>query len=208
MEKETMKSYAVLTLVGVDAHGLLARASEFVVSHQGNITSDVTCSMGGSVAVVSLCFEFEDDSHQTRMQAMQNGMATLETDTRCACRLHSAVSPSPITRISPDYLPTAYGASVVSDDAPGLLKELSALCKRWGVNIIGHTGESLEGGGDSGKHEYRQLFLVWLPRKTPNGAEFRLKFFDTEFQETVAKKPFNGRSSLFYPVYTLFGRFW
>lgn len=203
-----MRTYAVLTLIGSDAPGLVAEAAQFVVKHNGNITSNATHAMGGTVAVVSFCFTVNDDSNQTVLQAMKAALPGLAHKTKCHCDLRSAVSRSPIDCIPSHYHPDAYAVTVISDDAPGLLLAVGELCATWGVNIVVHTGEGVESAAQSGKLEYRQSFVLWLPKKCPNDAEFRLQLFAKEFAELIGRNPYCGRASAIKPAYTAFGRYW
>ena len=58
-----------------------------------------------------------------------------------------------------------HGFDILTDDAPGLIAELTTLMAKFGILIIGHTGERLVLPGPRVQIKAGQKFVVMLPHR-------------------------------------------
>jgi hypothetical protein len=100
--------------------------------------------------------------------------------------------------VPPGFREDLYGFDIVTDDASGLIAEITGLLAEFGMFIVGHTGERKVQPGPRPKVQAGQKFIVMLPM------EFDHLAF-TRALDILVKK-FNGTMKT--PLRTVPGLLW
>ncbi len=146
--------HAALWLLGPDVKGLLKHGANFVAERGGNIVKDIADRFGDRV-VVFMSIMAEPDN----IARMDADKKMLSRETCCDVVFQPLREPT----VPDGFQEALHGFSVVTIDAPGLIVELTRLVERFGLLIVGHTGERRRVPGPVKKIEAGQKFVVMLP---------------------------------------------
>lgn len=167
--------HAALWLIGPDMPGLLNTGSKYVADRGGNIDKDIADKFGEKAVVfMSITAKPAD------IRRMDQDKEILKKQTNCGVVFQPMKEPT----VPAGYQAELYGFDVVTDDAPGIIAELTGLAKSFGMLLVGHTGERRLLPGPRSVYQGGQKFIVMLP----------LEFDHFEFTrtlDTVIKK-YNG----------------
>lgn len=146
--------HAALWLIGPDVPGLLRLGAKFVADRGGNIDKDIADKFGEKAVVfMSITAKPADIK---RMEA-ERGQLKVAPDMGV---VFQAMKES---TVPPGYQEDLYGFDIVTDDAPGLVAEITGLVADHGMFIVGHTGERRMAAGPRGKIQAGQKFILMLP---------------------------------------------
>lgn len=147
--------HAALWLIGPDMPGLLRLGAKFVADRGGNIDKDIADKFGEKVVVFMSITAKPDD-----IKRMERDKDELKAQTR---DMGVVFQPMKEPTIPPGYQEDLYGVDIVTDDAPGLIAELTGLIAEFGMLIVGHTGERRILPGPRPKAVGGQKVIVMLP---------------------------------------------
>ena len=150
------RQHAALWLIGPDMPGLLRLGSKFVADRGGNIDKDIADKFGEK-AVVFMSLTASPEG----IARMREDIEMLKKDSRCGVVFQPMKEPT----IPPGYQPDLQGFDLVTDDAPGLIVELTSLAHAFGMMIVGHTGERRAVPGPGNRTEAGQKFVLMLPHE-------------------------------------------
>lgn len=146
--------HAALWLIGPDVPGLLRMGAKFVADRGGNIDKDIADKFGEKAVVfMSITAKPADIK---RMEAEKDQLK-LQPGSGVVFQ------PMKEATVPPGYQEDLYGFDIVTDDAPGIVAELTGLTAEFGMLIVGHTGERRAKPGPGGKFQGGQKFIVMLP---------------------------------------------
>ncbi len=185
----TNTQHAALWLIGPDMPGLLNLGSKFVADRGGNIEKDIADKFGEKAVVFMSITAAPDD-----IERMDHEKETLKKASGCGVVFQPMREP-PVPEGFQDQL---HGFDILTDDAPGLIAELTVLMAEFGVLIIGHTGERLVLPGPRPQIKAGQKFVVMLPHR------FDSVGFNRALSELVRKH--NGAMKT--PLRTVCGLLW
>jgi glycine cleavage system regulatory protein len=146
--------HAALWLVGPDMPGLLNLGASFVAERGGNIDKDIADKFGEK-AVVFMSITATPEN----IQRMDREKDQLKAKSGCGIVFQPMKEPT----IPDGYQPDLYGFDIVTDDAPGLVAELTSLISRFGMLTIGHTGERRVAPGPRPQVQAGQKYVVLIP---------------------------------------------
>lgn len=147
--------HAALWLIGPDMPGLLRLGAKFVADRGGNIDKDIADKFGEKVVVFMSITAKPDD-----IKRMERDKDELKAQTK---DMGVVFQPMKEPTIPPGYQEDLYGVDIVTDDAPGLIAELTGLIAEFGMLIVGHTGERRILPGPRPKAVGGQKVIVMLP---------------------------------------------
>ncbi len=78
-----------------------------------------------------------------------------------------------------------YGFDIVTDDAPGLIAEVTSLLATFKMLIVGHSGERRAAHGPTHQAQAGQKYVVMMPPEFDHGA--------FNYQLTQTLKKYHGR---------------
>lgn len=146
--------HAALWLIGPDMRGLLNLGATFVAEHGGNIDKDIADKFGEKAVVfMSITAKPAD------ITRMANAVAALKQASGCGVVFQPMKEPT----VPPGFREELYGFDVITNDAVGLVAELSDLVARFGMMLVGHTGERRVIPGPRRQVKAGQKFVVMLP---------------------------------------------
>jgi glycine cleavage system regulatory protein len=147
--------HAALWLIGPDMPGLLRMGAKFVADRGGNIDKDIADKFGEKVVVFMSITAKPDD-----IKRMEREKDVLKVQTK---DLGVVFQPMKEPTVPPGFKDDLYGVDIVTDDAPGIIVELTALLAEFHMLIVGHTGERRTLPGPRPKAVAGQKFIVMLP---------------------------------------------
>ena len=147
--------HAALWLVGPDMPGLLNLGATFVRDRGGNIDKDIADKFGEN-AVVFMSVTAEP----ANIQRMAAETASLKAASGCAVVFQPMKEPT----IPAGFCEELHGFDVITDDAPGIIAEITKLVADYGMLIVGHTGERRVVPGPRRQVQAGQKYIVMLPR--------------------------------------------
>ncbi len=152
----TELQHAALWLIGPDMPGLLKLGAQFVADRGGNIDKDIADKFGEKAVVFMSISAAPDD------------IARMERD-KDKLKLESGVGvvfqPMNEPTVPVGFQDDLYGFDVITDDAPGLVAELTRLAEEFGLLLVGHTGELRVVPGLTPLVQAGQKFVVMLPEE-------------------------------------------
>ncbi len=154
--------HAALWLIGSDMPGLLKLASAFVAERGGNIDKDIADKFGEK-AVVFVSITARPDN----IQRMDQEKDVLKKASGCGVVFQPMSQPT----VPAGYREDLYGFNIVTDDAIGIIADITALLAGQGMMIVGHTGERRVVPGPRPLYQGGQKYVVMLPHAF-NMAEF------------------------------------
>lgn len=181
--------HAALWLIGPDMPGLLRMGAKYVADRGGNIDKDIADKFGEKAVVFMSITARPDDI--TRMERDKD---ELKTQSGCGVVFQPMQQPT----VPRGFREDLYGFDIVTDDAPGLVAEITGLLQDYGILIVGHTGERRVVPGPRPKAQGGQKFVVMLPVEFDN-----LRF--TRDLDALVKK-YNGTMKT--PLRTVPGLLW
>ena len=117
-----MKSFLVLTLIGNDQPGLVESLARIVASHHGNwLESNMSRLAGKFAGILRVSV---DEQYVDNLIAALNGLSPL---------LKLVVERS--TLAEPDHVPQQWRLSLVANDRPGIIRDVSGVLARQLVNV-------------------------------------------------------------------------
>ncbi len=182
--------HAALWLIGPDMPGLLRAGARFVADRGGNIDKDIADKFGEK-AVVFLSITAKPDDIK-RMEREKDDLKQV------APGLGVVFQPMKESTVPPGFQEDLYGFDVVTDDAPGIIAELTSLVAEYDMLIVGHTGERRVLPGPRPRAVGGQKYIVMLP------FQFDRLGFARRLDELV--KRFNG--TIKTPLRTVPGLLW
>jgi glycine cleavage system regulatory protein len=148
--------HAALWLIGPDMPGLLKLGAKFVFERGGNIDKTISDKFGEKAVVfMSLTAKPPD------IQRMDQDRELLKKESGCGVVFQPMHQPT----VPAGFQEDLHGFDIVTDDAPGLLAELTDLIGSFGLLIVGHTGERRMVPGPRPLYQSGQKFVVMLPRE-------------------------------------------
>jgi len=146
--------HAALWLIGPDMPGLLRLGAKFVADRGGNIDKDIADKFGEKAVVfLSITAKSEDIKRMEREK----------DELRQVSGLGVVFQPMKEPTVPPGFQEDLYGFDVVTDDAPGIVAELTALVAEFDMLIVGHTGERRMIPGPRLRAAAGQKYIVMLP---------------------------------------------
>lgn len=146
--------HAALWLIGPDMPGLLRLGAKFVADRGGNIDKDIADKFGEK-AVVFLSITAAPDA----IARMDREKDDLKAASGCGVVFQPMKEPT----VPPGFRDELYGFDIVTDDAPGIVAEVTGLLQEFGVLIVGHTGERRANPGPRQRPQAGQKYVVMLP---------------------------------------------
>ncbi len=146
--------HAALWLIGPDMPGLLNMGASFVAEHNGNIDKDIADKFGEKAVVfMSITAKPED------IAQMDRDKDKLKEASRCGVVFQPMMDP-----IVPDgFQEDLFGFEFITEDAMGLIAEVTKLVASFGIMTVGHTGERRALPGPVPRFQGGQKFVVRLP---------------------------------------------
>lgn len=173
---ETDYQHAALWMIGPDMPGLLRMGAEFVAHRGGNIDKDIADKFGEKAVVfLSITARPEDIA---RMAADKQSLAQ---STNCGVVFQPMNQPT----VPPGFREDLYGFDLVSDDAAGIVADITHLLEKHGLLIVGHTGERRVIPGPRRKVQAGQKYIVMVPH------DFDFGMFTYQLTEIIKK--YNGQ---------------
>ncbi len=146
--------HAALWLIGPDVPGLLRMGAKYVADRGGNIDKDIADKFGEkSVVFMSITAKPAD------IKRMEADKDQLKTASGCGVVFQPMKDPT----VPPGFLPDLFGFDIVTDDAPGLIAEVTRVLADFGMLIVGHTGERRVLPGPRRQVQAGQKYIVMLP---------------------------------------------
>ena len=146
--------HAALWLVGADMPGLLNLGARFVTEHGGNIDKDIADKFGEKAVVfMSITAKPAD------IARMAADTSRLKETSGCAVVFQPMKDPT----VPEGFQEDLYGFDIVTDDASGIIAELTGLLDAFGMFIVGHTGERRVIPGPRREVKAGQKYVVMLP---------------------------------------------
>jgi glycine cleavage system regulatory protein len=189
MHSNNSVQHAALWLIGDDMPGLLRLGAKFVADRGGNIDKDIADKFGEK-AVVFMSITADPSG----IQRMEKEKEELKAASGCGVVFQPMKEPT----VPPGFRAELHGFDIVTDDAPGLVAEVTGLLQQYGVLIVGHTGERRSIPGPRTKAQGGQKYVVMLPYEFDH-----LQF--TRDLDTLVKR-FNGTMKT--PLRTVPGLLW
>ena len=187
--QESEVQHAALWLVGPDMPGLLNLGAQFVSDRGGNIDKDIADKFGEKAVVfMSVTADPAD------IKRMDRDKEQLKKESGCGVVFQPMMQPI----VPHGFRGDLYGFDIVTDDATGLIAELTNLVARFGMMIVGHTGERRVIPGPRRQVQAGQKFVVMLPHEFDHAA------FNNEL--TLVVRKFNG--TMVTPLRTVPGLLW
>ena len=154
--KSDKMQHAAMWLIGADMPGLLRLGARFVADHKGNIDKDIADKFGEKAVVfMSVTAEPPDISQMAR------DIDELKKASGCGVVFQPMREPT----VPEGFQADLYGFDIVTDDAVGIIAELTGLVAEFGMMIVGHTGERRVIPGPVTKVQGGQKFVVMLPHE-------------------------------------------
>ncbi len=152
----TELQHAALWLIGPDMPGLLKLGARFVADRGGNINKDIADKFGEKAVVfMSISAAPEDIA---RMEREKEKL-------QFASGVGVVFQPMNEPTVPAGFQDDLYGFDVITDDAPGLVAELTRLAEEFGLLLVGHTGELRVVSGLTPLVQAGQKFVVMLPEE-------------------------------------------
>ena len=167
--------HAALWLIGPDMPGLLRLGAQFVAERGGNIDKDIADKFGEK-AVVFMSITAAPDS----IARMDHDTEELKAVSGCGVVFQPMKEPT----VPEGFQGDLHGFDIVTDDARGLIAELTRLVEQYGMLLVGHTGERRVVSGLTPLIQAGQKFVVMVPN------EFDHLGFTTRLDDLVKK--YNG----------------
>jgi len=181
--------HAAMWLIGPDMPGLLRAGAKYVADRGGNIDKDIADKFGEKAVVFMSVTAKPAD-----IQRMDADKEQLKAATNCGVVFQPMHQPT----VPDGFQDDLHGFDILSDDAPGMIAEITGLLSEYRVLIVGHTGERRTLPGPRGQVQAGQKYVVMLPR------EFDHFTFVRELDALV--KRFNG--TLKTPLRVVPGLLW
>lgn len=170
------KCHAALWLIGPDMPGLLNLGARFVSERGGNIDRDIADKFGEK-AVVFMSIT-ATPSAIDRMDREKN---VLKKKSGCGVVFQPMTQPT----VPDGFQSEPYGFNVITDDAIGVIAEMTSLLASFGILIVGHTGERRTSPGPRQKTQAGQKYVLMLPHDFDHSA------FNPKLVELIKK--YNGQ---------------
>mgnify|MGYP003465914532 FL=1 len=148
-------SRIVLTLVGADRAGLVAAVADVVSAHDGNWEASQLAELGGTFAGV-VQVEVPDAQRDALLSALH------ELDGLLAIATHPAAE-APASTPAPEQ---SRGISVLGNDRPGIVREISSTLSAHGVSIDRLSTQVRDAAMSGGA-----LFDAGVSARVPQGAD-------------------------------------
>ncbi|MBI1827472.1 MAG: hypothetical protein HY287_05360 [Planctomycetes bacterium] len=146
--------HAALWLIGPDVPGLLRLGAKYVADRGGNIDKDIADKFGEKAVVfMSITAKPAD------IKRMEAEREQLKVTAGMGVVFQAMKDPT----VPPGYREDLYGFDIVTDDASGLIAEVTELLAEYGMFIVGHTGERRVPPGPRSKVQAGQKYIVMLP---------------------------------------------
>lgn len=155
VETDKQLRHAALWLIGPDMPGILHKSAEFVTQRGGNIDKDIADKFGEKAVVfLSLTAKPED------IARMEHDKNLLRDATGCGVVFQPMSQPT----VPHGFQDDLHGVDIITDDVPGLLAELTQITAKFGMFIVGHTGERMLLPGPRRFYQFGQKIVCMLPQ--------------------------------------------
>ncbi len=185
----SLVQHGALWLVGRDMPGLLSLGAAFVAERNGNIDQDIATKFGESAVVFMSVTAKPGD-----IARMNQDKESLRKESGCAVVFQPMKEPT----VPAGFQESLYGFDIVTDDAVGLVAEVTRLLTDSGMMIVGHTGERRVAPGPRRQIQAGQKYVVMLPHDFDHGS--------FNYQLTQLVKKYNGK--MVTPLRTVPGLLW
>jgi len=147
--------HAAMWLIGPDMPGLLRLGAKYVADRGGNIDKDIADKFGEKAVVfMSITAKPAD------IKRMDQDKEQLKTASGCGVVFQPMRQPT----VPEGFQDDLHGFDILSDDAPGMIAEITGLLAEYRVLIVAHTGERRATPGPRGQVQAGQKYIVMLPR--------------------------------------------
>lgn len=148
--------HAAMWLIGPDMPGLLRLGAKYVADRGGNIDKDIADKFGEKAVVFMSITAKPADIRQ-----MDADKEQLKAASGCGVVFQPMRQPT----VPDGFQPDLHGFDILSDDAPGMIAEITGLLADYRVLIVGHTGERRTLPGPRGQVQAGQKYVVMLPKE-------------------------------------------
>ena len=146
--------HAAMWFIGPDMPGILNLGAKFVADHGGNIDKDIADKFGEKAVVfMSITAKPADIK---RMEIDKNELKKISG---CGVVFQPMRQPT----VPQGFREELHGFDILTDDAVGLIAEITSLTSELGMLIVGHTGERRRAPGPVRKMQAGQKYVVMLP---------------------------------------------
>jgi len=146
--------HAALWLIGPDMPGLLRMGARYVFERGGNIDKDIADRFGEK-AVVFLSIT----AGPSGIRRMDQDKDLLKKESGCGVVFQPMNSP----KVPGGFQQELHGFDIITDDKPGIIAELTGLVAKFGLLIVGHSGERYVEPGPRPRARGGQKYIVMLP---------------------------------------------
>jgi glycine cleavage system regulatory protein len=148
--------HAAMWLIGPDMPGLLRLGAKYVADRGGNIDKDIADKFGEKAVVFMSVTAKPSD-----IQRMDADKEQLKTASGCGVVFQPMRQPT----VPDGFQPDLHGFDILSDDAPGMIAEITGLLADYRILVVGHTGERRTLPGPRGQVQAGQKYVVMLPKE-------------------------------------------
>ncbi len=134
--------------------GLLRLGAKYVFERGGNIDKDIADKFGEKAVVFMSVTAKSGD-----IKRMTADVEALKKASGCGVVFQPMKDPT----VPPGFREDLYGFDIVTDDAPGLVAEVTGLIAEFGLLIVGHTGERRLVPGPRRTIQAGQKYVVMMP---------------------------------------------
>lgn len=148
--------HAAMWLIGPDMPGLLRLGAKYVADRGGNIDKDIADKFGEKAVVfMSITAKPAD------IKRMDADKEQLKSASGCGVVFQPMRQPT----VPDGFQHDLHGFDILSDDAPGMIAEITGLLAEYRILIVGHTGERRTLPGPRGQVQAGQKYIVMLPHE-------------------------------------------
>lgn len=148
--------HAAMWIIGPDMPGILNLGARFVAERGGNIDKDIADKFGEK-AVVFMSIT----AAPANIKRMEADRDQLKESSGCGVVFQPMRDPT----VPDGFRAELHGFDLLTDDAVGLIAEVTGLTADFGMLIVGHTGERRVVPGPARKTQAGQKFVVMLPEE-------------------------------------------
>jgi glycine cleavage system regulatory protein len=145
-----MSSSIVLTVVGDDRPGIVESLSTVLAKHGGNWAESNMMTLAGKFAGILLA-----ELPAENVEALRADLHALQAEgLKIVTQLAGAASDTDRTR--------QYSIELVGQDRPGIVREITGVLKRHGVNV-GELETRVQSASMSGERLFLANAVIWVP---------------------------------------------
>ncbi len=146
--------HAAMWMIGPDMPGLLRIGAKYVADRGGNIDKDIAHKFGEKAVIFMSITAKPSD-----IKRMDHDKEGLKQETGCGIVFQPMKQPT----VPGGFQDDLFGFDIVTNDAPGLVADITGLIGEFGMLIVGHTGERRLVPGPRHAVQAGQKFVVMIP---------------------------------------------